>query len=281
VGVGGTGSHVLLNLVKILLHAHDIQLPPITVVVIDGDSVERKNTRGRQLFTERDIGYNKAEVLATRFNAAYGLKMSAVPHMATADILRAYAPRPHEIGILIGCVDRPSGRRVLQTALGRQRWHMWVDCGNGRDGGQVCWGTATRKKQLQGSLVLPGHCTAVPGPALQFAELLTLGEEEPVMDCAQRVVLGEQSLLINVQMAAVAALYLSKLIIEREIDYLCSQIALDPPMIQTAMLTETTIAATTRIKPAILRGAPFPTLSRSAHGRSLNRHANRKQGASA
>ncbi len=277
VGVGGTGSHLLHNLVKIMLHAQDRGLPPIKVVVIDGDIVERRNTRGRQLFTSRDIGYNKAEALAARFNAAYGLQLVAVPEMATADLLRASMPDPqHAVGILVGCVDRPSGRRALHAALGTQSWRIWLDCGNGQHGGQVCWGTATRRKQLHGSLLLPGLCTEVPGPSLQFPQLLTLGEETLPVDCAQRVALGEQDLLINVQMAALAATYLYKLVVERTIDHLSTHVALDPPMASTQLLTERAIAAVGRVTPAVLRGAAPRVLRRDVPRRMRRRRINRR-----
>ncbi len=277
VGAGGTGSHLLHNLVKIVLHAQDRALPPIKLVVIDGDIVERSNTRGRQFFTGRDIGYNKAEVLAARFNAAYGLTIVAVPEMATAELLRAYASDgQRSVGVLVGCVDRPSGRRALHAALRSDAWRIWLDCGNGKDGGQVCWGTAARRKQIAGALLMPGLCTEVPGPSLQFPQLLTLGEETPIVDCAQRIAWGEQDLLINVQMAAIAALYLQKLIIDRTIDHLHTQVALNPPMASTQMLTEGAIALLAKVTPTRLRGGERRTLPREVFLRLRQRRINRR-----
>ncbi len=277
VGAGGTGSHLLHNLVKIVLHARDRGLPPIKLVVIDGDAVERSNTRGRQFFTGRDIGYNKAEVLAARFNAAYGLTIVAVPEMATPDVLRAFAPDgQRSVGVLVGCVDRPSGRRALHAALRSGAWRIWLDCGNGKDGGQVCWGTTARQKEMTGALLMPGLCTEVPGPSLQFPQLLTLGEETPTVDCAQRVAWGEQDLLINVQMAAIAALYLQKLIIDRTIDHLHTQVALNPPMASTHMLTEGAIARLAKVTPARLRGEQRRTLRRARFLRQRQRRINRR-----
>ncbi len=283
VGAGGTGSHLLHNLVKLVLHAQDRALPPIKLVVIDGDTVERSNTRGRQFFTGRDIGYNKAEVLAARFNAAYGLTIVAVPEMATPDILHAFAPDgQRSVGVLVGCVDRPSGRRALHAALRSGAWRIWLDCGNGKDGGQVCWGTTARRKAMAGALLMPPLCTEVPGPSLQFPQLLTLGEETPVIDCAQRVAWGEQDLLINVQMAAIAALYLQKLIIDRTIDHLHTQVALNPPMASTQMLTEAALAQFAKVTPARLHGEKRRTLRREGllqlRQRRINRRITHQQG---
>lgn len=277
VGAGGTGSHLLFNLVKIVLHAQDIGMPPIKLVVIDGDKVERKNTRGRQLFRHRDIGYNKAEVLAARLNAEYGLKIVAVPEMASSEILRAFQPTAgsKDVGILVGAVDRPSGRRVLHQALRRGSWRLWLDSGNGRDGGQVCWGTATHKNRLHKALMIPGLCAEVPAPSLQFPKLLTLGEEAPVIDCGQRIALGEQSLLINVHMAGIAATYLHKMMIEREIDFICTILSLDPPMATTHSLTESALLSTAKIRSSILYGTPPASISRHLHHRSLHRRTQR------
>ena len=279
VGAGGTGSHLLQNLVKILLHAADIGLPPIKVVIIDGDTVERKNCRGRQLFQPRDIGQTKAEVLAARFNAAYGLKLVAVPEMATYEILHAYAPtNDTTTGILVGCVDRPSGRRVLHAALRNDPgWRLWLDGGNGRDGGQWCWGTAAIRRHLRGALVLPGLCTAVPGPSLQYPDLLALGEEAPVVDCGQRIALGEQDLLINVEMAALGALYLQKLLIDRELDHLCSQVALNPPLLSTTMLTAATVAERSGVRPYLLAGGTPRTIGRVMKQRIDQRRTNKRR----
>jgi PRTRC genetic system ThiF family protein len=279
VGAGGTGSHLLQNLVKIVLHARDAGLPPIKVAVIDGDTVERKNTRGRQLFGVKDVGRNKAEVLAARFNALYGLQIVAVPHMATCDILADIAPDPRrEVGMLIGAVDRPSGRRTLHDALRNQPWRLWLDCGNGKDGGQVCWGTAVLKRQLHDALLVPGLCAEVPAPSRQFPALLTLGEEAPAVDCAQRIALGDQSLLINVQMAALAAAYLFKLIVEREIDHLCSTVSLDPPMLVTTMLTPAVITDVAAPGTERLRRATRRTIRRDVHRRIHHRRIQRRLG---
>ncbi len=95
-----------------------------------------------------------------------------------------------------------------------------------------------------------------------------------MVDCGQRIALGEQHLLINVQMAALGAVYLHKLIIDRELDHLCSQVSLDPPMLSTTMLTETTIATVSKVPPGVLRGEPPRTLARETERRSHQRRTN-------
>lgn len=61
VGCGGVGSWLLPALVR----QHD----PEKIIAIDGDKLERKNL-DRQLFSELDIGRNKAEALADKYGCA-------------------------------------------------------------------------------------------------------------------------------------------------------------------------------------------------------------------
>ena len=79
IGVGGTGSLVLSGLVR-LNHAIRALGHPfgIKVTVYDPDSVSEANI-GRQLFTEDEIGRNKAECLIDRYNLGFALNWNAVP----------------------------------------------------------------------------------------------------------------------------------------------------------------------------------------------------------
>lgn len=278
VGCGGTGSHLALHLVKLVVFARDIGLPLITLVFIDGDTVEPKNTRGRQLFGPGDVGHNKAEVLAARFNANFGLRIVAVPEMATRHVLASFAPRAGTTGILVGAVDRPSGRRALHAALRQQSWRIWLDSGNGVSSGQVCFGTATHSKQLQAAVPFPGMCAELPAPSLLYPKLLTEGEETPQLDCAARIDLGEQSLLINVQMAGIMAAYLYALVIDRQIDYFCTTVAMNPPMAVTRMISVDELAGIARLDAAVIQGAALRryTIPREAHQRALRRRMHRR-----
>jgi ThiF family len=124
--------------------------PPLALTFIDGDTVERRNV-GRQLFTAREVGKPKAQVLAERLNAAFGLGIVAVPTMATAGLLTELHPGYQTIGVLVGAVDTASGRRALHDALARSAWRIWLDVGNERDWGTVMLGTATEARQLRGT----------------------------------------------------------------------------------------------------------------------------------
>jgi molybdopterin/thiamine biosynthesis adenylyltransferase len=82
VGCGGTGGYVVRDLARYLA-----TLPyakHIIMVLIDGDEVEQRNLI-RQNFITKDIGKNKAEVLAQRYGAAYGIRMTSIPTHLTKE----------------------------------------------------------------------------------------------------------------------------------------------------------------------------------------------------
>lgn len=58
IGAGGVGSWLLPSLRKLV--------PGFHIIVVDGDRLEQKNL-DRQLFSDEDIGRNKAEALAERY----------------------------------------------------------------------------------------------------------------------------------------------------------------------------------------------------------------------
>lgn len=67
VGVGGTGSQTLTSLARINHALLTLGHPGLHVRAYDNDEVTEANI-GRQLFSESDIGLNKANVLVTRIN---------------------------------------------------------------------------------------------------------------------------------------------------------------------------------------------------------------------
>lgn len=78
VGCGGTGGQIARTLARILYDMRERRLATPTVRLVDPDTVEPKNV-GRQLYTVADVGQNKSEVLACRFNRALGLDIEWVP----------------------------------------------------------------------------------------------------------------------------------------------------------------------------------------------------------
>jgi PRTRC genetic system ThiF family protein len=214
VGCGGTGSHIAQSLARLAVHCRDAGLPRLQLAFADGDTVERKNV-GRQLFSAADVGKNKAQVLAGRFGAVFGLEILAFPAMLAGQHLQASG-----IGVLVGAVDNAQARREIGRELERSggNWRIWIDCGNHEHDGQVVAGTTSDPNRLKGALSLGGICTALPAAPLLYPELLR--EEaapRPQADCAAAMQNNAQSLMINQAMATVAAQYLYGLVVQRRI----------------------------------------------------------------
>jgi PRTRC genetic system ThiF family protein len=223
VGCGGTGSHLAQALARLASHVRDGGGPALTLIFVDGDVVEPKNV-GRQLFSRADVGKNKAQVLASRFGAVFGLPIAALPAMLDEDFFRTHAaPVLGEryngpLRVSIGAVDTAAARATLHKALAWGNLHLWLDCGNHEHSGQVCLGSAAEADELRGALALGSLCGALPSPGLQFPDLLKPPpKRKKRVDCADAMVDNAQSLQVNQMMAAIAGQYLYQLVVARRL----------------------------------------------------------------
>lgn len=242
VGCGGTGSHIAQALARLAYHIRSQGKPPVTMTFIDGDTVDHTNV-GRQLFSPGEIGKPKARVLADRLNAALGLSINALPEMATPQLLAGIQPPYQSVGVLVGAVDRASGRRALHEALARSSWRIWLDVGNERDWGKALLGTAAEKRQLHGAFALGGICTALPAPSLCYPHLLDDLPIQPRADCAAAMQDGVQSLMVNQAMAAVAGQYLYQLTVARQVTTFETALDLASMTMRSTPITAATITA--------------------------------------
>lgn len=130
VGAGGTGGRLIPALMQVVKRGD-------TVVIVDGDHVEDRNL-ARQNFRIRDIGCNKAEVMANRYRRE-GVTVEAFATMLTAENQQAIIRGTAQDGgrIVLGCVDSWRARVIIQGALNQYTHTMWIDGGNERRGGQV------------------------------------------------------------------------------------------------------------------------------------------------
>jgi PRTRC genetic system ThiF family protein len=78
IGAGGTGSLLATDLARLNLALEETGHPGMKVTIVDGDTVSKSNV-GRQSFYTCDIGSNKAEVVVSRINNAYGFSWVAKP----------------------------------------------------------------------------------------------------------------------------------------------------------------------------------------------------------
>jgi len=140
-GAGGTGGHIAPNLYR-LLYASD---RCVKIVIADGDIAEEKNLV-RQNFIAADLGRNKAQVLAERYAAAFGMEAHYVPEFIESEaklaelikpaVKTSYDYRHHTEGlvILIGAVDNNKSRQLCHKVFKNACNLIYIDSGNG---GQV------------------------------------------------------------------------------------------------------------------------------------------------
>jgi PRTRC genetic system ThiF family protein len=248
VGVGGTGSWLALSLARLVYHARQ-KGQVMRLVLVDPDVIEPANV-GRQAFCSGEVGCNKAESMALRLNLALGLDITAVAAPFTAEMM-SWVYRQHQEQhqhsrrrtrfVLVGAVDNHLARRELAEAVSLGDGHVWaVDCGNARSNGQVLVGNLTDLDQLR--LDRLGLCTGLPSPYIQEPGLLEPDpEDEPALSCAHLTLREEQSLLINAQVAAVAAQLVYDLAVTRTVRQYAVYFNLEPPTMSSRLITNSAL----------------------------------------
>ena len=136
IGAGGTGGHTVLHLYR-LLHTLD---RPVEVILADGDMVEKKNLV-RQNFIASDLGKNKAQALAERYAAAFGMEVQYLPEFIESSEklseLLKYPCYPYScqrsewMSILIGAVDNNRSRQICHQVFLQSDDLIYIDSGNG------------------------------------------------------------------------------------------------------------------------------------------------------
>ena len=261
VGCGGTGSWLAPAVVR-LARAWQGDLGwSVAVTFVDPDVVEARNTF-RQNFCAAEVGLPKAEALAIRYSAAWGVPITARPTPFKSDVLRR--PSFNTTHILLGCVDNGAARQSLHEALDGlssrptpRVW--WIDAGNTRAGGQVLVGSARERRDLRYAFTIPGLCTALPSPGWQRPELLETTPEEAAgddLDCTALAIQHSQSLTVNQIMAAHLADVLNRLV-SGELRTYAHHVNLNAGGVSSRFITPESIARVTRSRVASL-SRPFP-----------------------
>lgn len=154
IGAGGTGSQVITNLARMSMALQALGHPGLHVTVFDPDTVSQANI-GRQLFSETELGLNKAVSLVTRINRFFGYAWTAEPQCFPT---RNFS-EDSTANIIITCTDNIRSRLTLWKFLKKVRKEnfsdhsapiYWMDFGNSQTKGQVIIGTV-REKVLQPS----------------------------------------------------------------------------------------------------------------------------------
>lgn len=218
IGCGGNGSWLATTLCR-LTRLLNQQHKPTQLTFIDPDIVEEKNLV-RQNFCAAEINRNKAQTLALRYSAAWGIEINAIPKPFTP---RQIISEPQTLTLLIGCVDNSAARQSIAQALEQHKSYYnqasqvwWLDCGNHaiRPSGQVLLGSHSDPDPDTYHFHELG-CICLPSPTLQHPELL-IPEPEEVnpqhFSCEELLLRNTQYFGINQRVAVEAGEYLIQLL---------------------------------------------------------------------
>ena len=218
VGVGGTGSQVLTALARIDHALYKLGHPGLHVRAYDPDIVTDSNL-GRQLFSQSDVGVNKADVFITRINRFFGLSWEAIPERCKNDDSIC-----HEMAnITITCVDTLKSRIEIYDSFNNSfvdndtenKPFYWMDFGNGKNSGQVVLGSVRTVKQP----VIEGIETVSNLKTIgELHDLSQVNEEDSGPSCSLAEALTKQDLFINSTLAQIGCAILWKLLSSGSID---------------------------------------------------------------
>lgn len=209
IGCGGTGSILAEMLCRLLIGT------PASLLLVDPDTIEAHNLL-RQNFHQNELGQPKARALAQRLSNQYQRSV-AYSQNDCRDIIASQSY--HQWRLTVSCVDNALARAAIDSLADDAHWIL--DTGNGRENGQVLLGNITRQAHFEwqrqgdaGYYFASSECHALPSPATQQPDLLAAqGDDDHAdRDCAQAVMLAEQSPLINQAMALTAAQFIYKLL---------------------------------------------------------------------
>lgn len=146
IGAGGNGSYLIPHLAR-MVSQHNEAISTFNdehrLTIVDADAVEPHNL-GRQHFIDPDVSRNKAEVMAQRYGAAYGMpiryKSEYLEHASELDELVRQDNKPT---IVVGCVDNNKTRMLVHDVFRNHSYNhdMYsLDVGNEQWAGQSVMG---------------------------------------------------------------------------------------------------------------------------------------------
>lgn len=205
IGAGGTGSQVLTCLARLDVTLRALGHPGLSVTLYDPDIVSGTNI-GRQLFSDSDIGLNKAKCLITRVNNFFGNDWRAVPGIFPTVLKKAR--RDDMANITITCTDNIKSRIDLWNLLKAlpqptyctyETPLYWMDFGNTQTTGQVVLGTVPKKiKQPASKLYETVNSLKVITRMVKYTRVK---ETDSGPSCSLAEALEKQDLFINSTLA--------------------------------------------------------------------------------
>lgn len=217
IGAGGTGCQVLTALARINCALIGLGHPGINVTCYDNDIVTEANL-GRQLFTQMEVGVNKANVLITRINRFFGYQWDAVPELY---------PNPdcETANITISCVDNAKARINIGRFLRKEKnsirtderkAYYWMDFGNSTDTGQVVLGTVEKVKQPKSNDVETVDAMQCVDKVFNLSKV---NEKDSGPSCSMAEALRKQDLFINSTLSQLGCNLIWKLISQGSIEH--------------------------------------------------------------
>lgn len=216
IGCGGTGSQVLTALGRMSYALKKLGHPGLFVTAYDGDIVTDANC-GRQLFSEQEIGFNKAEVLISKLNFFFGTKWDSVSDFYKLD--------SNPANITITCVDTAKARLLVRNNLEDNshtytedecRTYYWLDMGNLADRGQVVLGTTPKRKVEQPKK--REDCVATLPDVTEMFDLKAVKEKDQGPSCSLAEALSKQDLFINSTIANIGMAIFWKMFTQGSLD---------------------------------------------------------------
>ena len=192
IGCGGTGSHVINNLVDVHIAMVNLGHAGVDVIAHDGDNVSFDNI-GRQAFYLQDVGIQKSMALIERINMHYGVEWEYHGNVGKKEWMR-------NADIVVSCVDTKASRKLISTANIEDDTYI-IECGNARASGQIILG------QKKGDL---------PNPYDEYPEL-TQGREPKGEGCLDPYY--KQDLPVNRQVAVYVQQLIWNLLRKHEISH--------------------------------------------------------------
>lgn len=230
VGCGGNGSHLVPDIARLIKSLNS----SIELILIDGDTVEEKNLI-RQHFSASDVGKNKAQVLSSRYGAAFGIATSYIPEYLTKDNIGSVSS---SAVLWITCTDNLVSRKLVADEGG-----LWIDLGNLEYGGQVTF--TSRVPDYWGHSVFKDGCQfETPNVFDLFPEFKDrLKEEVPIEERSCAEIAEEaphQAGFVNVICAAIAKNYVHALLTHRPIKSYQTLFSIDN-VFETRLMTQSAL----------------------------------------
>lgn len=206
IGCGGTGSLLLARLARVHYALLKIGRKGLQVNVLDDDIVEEHNV-GRQMFTAHDIGRNKAVCTVSKINMAFNVCWEAVPVKYTGQDIKS--------NFIFTCTDNVESRKKVSNCFRSKTINSrhvndcmfyWIDCGNGKDFGQVALFDKNDKLQWFEQLF--------PNIDNDANDITEQG-----VGCSYEDKPQEQDLFINDEIAVIASDMLWKMLYKRQLDH--------------------------------------------------------------